>query len=148
MSDMQAFDNRLFYVCSLIEFMGRETKNKRSIITQALGKENAMRIYEYADVFHCEPIESVSEQWRSRCHIQTGDFDNISTCRYRLPSHWDIGKVYCRLIDSLGGDTMDTLFEVYSSWIAPKIDDYNIAVYYMSPGYLLASYRSGDLIDE
>jgi hypothetical protein len=145
---MQAMDNRLFYLCSLIEYMGRDTKNKRHIITGALGKENARHIYEYADVFHCEAIESVSDQWRSRCDIQTGGYDNVSTCRYRLPSHWDIGKVYCRLIHSLGGDTMDTLFEVYSSWIAPKIDDYNIAVYFMSPEYLLASYKSGNLLDE
>jgi hypothetical protein len=145
---MQSMDNSLFYICSLIEYMGRETKNRRRIIAEALGLENARRIYEYADVFHCDTIESVSEQWRSRCDILTGDYDNVSACRYRLPSHWDIGKVYCRLIHSLGGDTMANLFEVYSSWIAPKIDDYNIAVYFMSPEYLLASYITGSLLDE
>ena len=145
---MQGMDDRLFYTCSLIEFIGRETNNRRYIITEALGKDNIKRIYDYADVFHCETIESVSGQWRNRCNIETGDYDNISTCRYRLPSHWDIGKVYCRLIYSLGGDIMETLIKVYSSWLAPKIDDYNIAVYYMSPEYLLASYKTGSLLDE
>lgn len=32
--------NDFFYVCSLIEFIARRTKNKRGVITQALGKEN------------------------------------------------------------------------------------------------------------
>jgi hypothetical protein len=140
-------DNNLFFTCSLIEYIGRETNNRRLAVVEALGRENTTRIYEYSDVFHCEPIESVSAQWRERCNIQTGVFDNISVCRYRVPTFWDIGKVYCRLIQSLGGNTMDTLYKVYSSWMAPKIDDYNIAVYYMSPEYLLESYKEGTLLE-
>ena len=140
-------DNNLFYTCSLIEHIGRETNNRRICVAEGLGVANTLRIYNYADVFHCEPIEKVSEQWRERCGIQQGQFDNISVCRYRLPSFWDIGKVYCRLIQSLGGEAIKTLFEVYSSWLAQKIDDYNIAVYYMSPEYLYASYKEGVLLD-
>ena len=144
---MAGLDNRLFYTCSLIEQIGRETKNRRFDVIRALGRENTERIYDYSDVFHCEPIEAVSAQWREHCDIRPGTFDNISVCRYRLPTAWDIGKVYCRLIQSLGGDVITMLYEVYSSWIAPKIDDYNIAVYYMSPGYLLASYTAGNLLE-
>ena len=141
-------DNNLFYTCSLIEYIGRETKNRRITIVEAIGMENTARIYNYSDVFHCEPIEAVSEQWRERCGIQSGTFDNVSVCRYRLPTFWDIGKVYCRLIQSLGGDVIDRLHEVYSSWLAPKIDDYNIAVFYMSPEYLYASYKDGVLLGD
>ena len=141
-------DNNLFYTCSLIEHIGRESKNRRIAVVEALGIENTTRIYNYSDIFHCEPIEAVSEQWRERCGIQSGTYDNISVCRYRLPTFWDIGKVYCRLIQSLGGDVISTLYEVYSSWLAPKIDDYNVAVYYMSPEYLYASYKAGVLLDE
>ena len=144
---MPGLDNRLFYTCSLIEHIGRETNNRRFAIVDALGSENTARIYDYADVFHCEPMEAVSAQWRERCGIQAGEFDNITVCRYRLPTSWDIGKVYCRLIQSLGGDVMRTLHEVYSSWLASKIDDYNIAVYYMSPEYLFAAYKEGILLD-
>jgi len=32
--------NDLFYVCSLIEFIGRKTKNRRSTIVEILGKKN------------------------------------------------------------------------------------------------------------
>ena len=140
-------DNNLFYTCSLIEFIGRETKNKRLTVVEALGMENTARIYNYSDVFHCEPIESVSEQWRERCEIKSGTYDNVAVCRYRLPNFWDIGKVYCRLIQSLDGDVISNLHEVYSSWLAQKIDDYNAAVYYMSPEYLYASYKDGALLE-
>ncbi|MCL2126357.1 MAG: hypothetical protein FWH33_10285 [Oscillospiraceae bacterium] len=58
-----------------------------------------------------------------------------------------MGKVYSRLIKAVGGNAVDTLHEVYSSWLAPKIDDYNIAVYYMSPEYLYESYKEGCLLD-
>ena len=145
---MTRSDNKLFYTCSLIEYIGRDTNNKRIDVVNALGKENIGRIYEFSDVFHSDQIESVATEWCNRCNIQKGTFDNISVCRYRLPSHWDIGKVYCRLIKALGGNLVDTLFEVYSSWLAPKIDDYNIAVYYMSPEYLYLSYKEGYLLED
>ena len=140
-------DNSLFYTCSLIEQIGRDSNNKRSAVVEALGTENIARIYEHSDVFHCERIEAVSAKWREKCDIREGEFDNISTCRYRLPSCWDIGKVYCRLVQSLGGDPVATLREVYLSWLSPKIDDYNIAVYYMSSEYLLESYKEGALLE-
>ena len=144
---MEGDINKLFYTCSLIEYIGRETKNRRIDVIEALGKENVDRIYEYSDVFHSDRIEAVSAQWQERCNIREGSFDNISVCRYRLPTHWDIGKVYSRLIIAIGGKATDTLHEVYSSWLAPKIDDYNIAVYYMSPEYLFESYKEGCLLE-
>ena len=144
---MDEVANKLFYTCSLIEYIGRETKNRRIDVIEALGNANVDRIFEYSDVFHSERIESVAAQWQERCNIREGLFDNISVCRYRLPSHWDIGKVYGRLISAIGGMVTDTLHEVYSSWLAPKIDDYNIAVYYMSPEYLYESYKEGCLLE-
>ena len=34
----------------------------------------------------------------AEAHIPTGTFDNVKECKYSIPSHWDIGKVYKRLI--------------------------------------------------
>ena len=34
----------------------------------------------------------------AEAHIPTGRFDNVKECKYSIPSHWDIGKVYKRLI--------------------------------------------------
>jgi hypothetical protein len=44
--------NNLFYICSLIEFIGRKTKNRRSVIVKILGKKELFRQLEIADVNH------------------------------------------------------------------------------------------------
>ena len=41
--------NDLFYVCSLIEFIGRKQKLRRSDVVSALGEEAIRRIYRYAE---------------------------------------------------------------------------------------------------
>ena len=77
-----------------------------------------------------------------------GDFDNVASCKYEVPSYWDIGAVYARLIEGLAqGQIIDTLIEVYHSWLADYIDNYDVAVYYMTPQYLQLSYEEGKLLD-
>ena len=56
-------NNNLFFTCSLIEYIGRKKKKTRCEITESLGKENIERIYGYADVLHCEPIEKVAYEF-------------------------------------------------------------------------------------
>ena len=92
-------NNKLFFTCSLIEYIGRLKKKTRREITELLGKENIDRIYEYADVLHCEPIEKVAHEFVTECMITTGNYDNVIECRYRIPDYWDIGEVYERLIE-------------------------------------------------
>ena len=89
-------NNRLFYTCSLIEYIGRQQKRDRKEVTDFLGKERIARIYEYADVFHCEPIEKVAYEFSEECKIEEGNFDNVSECHYKIPDYWDIGEVYER----------------------------------------------------
>lgn len=83
-------DNNLFYTCSLIEYIGRVTKNKRKDLVQYM-KPDIGRIYNYADVFHCEPIEKVADDFIERNEVPTGSYDNIKTSRYEIPDYWDIG---------------------------------------------------------
>lgn len=90
--------NDLFFTCSLIEYLGRKTKNRRGIIVNALGKKEISRIYELADIYHSDNIETVSDDFIEKCHIAQGSYDNVSACLYSIPSYWDIGKVYKRLI--------------------------------------------------
>ncbi|MBR0472651.1 MAG: hypothetical protein IJI98_08170 [Methanosphaera sp.] len=66
-----------------------EQKNHRRDVVSYLG-EDIERIYNYEDVFHCEPIEKVVDDFINRNTILMGDFDNISTCKYTIPSYWDI----------------------------------------------------------
>ena len=48
--------------------------------------------------------------------------DQIYNFIYAVPSHWDIGKVYKRLILGIsrekGMDIVDTLFEAYNSFVS------------------------------
>lgn len=137
-------DNDLFYTCSLIDYIARETKNTRADIVNQLGKQRIEKIYELADVYHCDTMERVGADFIGEAQIKMGAFDNVRDCRYAIPSYWDIGKVYKRLIKQVaqeeGKQVVDALMEVYNSFISPKIDDYNSSMYYENPSYLLECY--------
>lgn len=135
-------------MCSLIEYIGRKTKNPRYVIVDALGEKYLNHILKHADIFHCEQIEEVADRFIEACNIEIGNFDNVATCEYDVPNYWDIGAVYARLIEDLKADDLiQKIGEVYHSWIARYIDNYNIAVYYMTPQYLQLSYEEGKLLD-
>ena len=112
------YDNDLFFTCSLIEFIGRKKKLVRTDVVKYLGEDKVKRIYSYADVFHCEPIEKVADDFIKLCNIPEGEFDNIAKCRYAIPDYWKIGAVYERLIEDVaeesGKDIITCLFEIYS----------------------------------
>ena len=61
-----------FLHCSLIEYIGRRVKRTRRDVVETLGKERLERIYEYADVFHCEPIEKVADEFIEESKITLG----------------------------------------------------------------------------
>lgn len=141
--------NDLFYTCSLIEFIGREQKLPRVEVVNSLGIDMIGHIYEYADVFHCEPIQKVAAEFCEQCHISEGAFDNVEECRYRVPGHWDIGKVYARLIEDCydAGEVVRGIWEVYHSWIDEAISNYNTDFYYQSRGYIAACYQAGEVLE-
>jgi hypothetical protein len=143
-------ENDLFFLCSLIEYIGRRTKNQRGLIVNALGKKELQHIYDYADVYHCENIDKVSDELIEKHQILEDHYDNIADARYAIPSHWDIGKVYQRLIldvaHATGSDVIETLMVVYNSWITRKIDNYNSSMYYENPSYLFESYKEGAVL--
>lgn len=138
----------LRYTCSLIEYIGRKTNNTRQTVVEALGEKYLKHILNHADVFHCEQIDEVADRFIEACNIKQGDFDNIKSCKYDVPSYWDIGAVYGRLVESIAiDDVVAKLIEIYNSWITKYIDNYNMAVYYMTPEYLRISYEEGRLLD-
>ena len=142
-------ENDLFYTCSLIEYISRKTKNTKKVIVEKLKKENIEKIYELADVYHCENIEKVANEFIEKANIKLGTYDNISECKYDVPTYWDIGKVYKRLIIMVNKDEskyVETLIEVLSSWIIEKIDNYNSNMYYENPGYIYECHKSGKII--
>lgn len=130
-------NNDLFYTCSLIEYIARKTRNSPTAIANTLGKERLTNIYSIADIYHSDNIDRVSDDFINECGIQTGSFDNVAECRYAVPTHWDIGKVYKRLILKVSKgentDVITALIKVFSSGIVTLIEDYNSSFYYDSP---------------
>jgi len=143
-------DNDLFYTCSLIDYIARKTKNTRSDVVNKLGKERLEKIYDLADVYHCDNVERVSDDFIEEAGIERGNYDNVGQCRYSIPSYWDIGKVYKRLIKQVSENdnvsVIDALFKVYNSFISPKIDDYNSSMYYENPSYIYECYRENQIL--
>ncbi|MDR1832579.1 MAG: hypothetical protein LBQ97_07620 [Fusobacteriaceae bacterium] len=140
-------ENDLFFVCSVIEYIGRMTKNNRSEIVSKVGKTELQRLMDLADVFHCEPIEKTASELIDRYGITEGNFDNVAECKYNVPTFFDIGKVYKRLVLSIARaenlPIIDALIKVYSSWVDKKIQDYNSSMYFENPEYLFESYKAG-----
>ena len=143
-------DNDLFYTCSLIEYISRKTKNIRADVVNKLGKDRISKIYELADVYHCDNIDSVSDEFIEESNILPGKFDNVADCTYAVPSNWDIGKVYKRLIKMVAKyektEIIDALIEVYNSFISSQIDDYNSSVYYENPNYIFECYKEKKML--
>lgn len=114
-----------------------------------LGKDIIRRIYNYADIFHCEPIEKTADEFITRCNIPIASFDNVEKCQYEVPDYWTIGEVYERLIEDIAGDDtdhiIDCIMEVYFSWIDGVISNYNTDFYYQSREYIFECYKEGKI---
>ena len=143
-------DNDLFFTCALIDYIARKTKNTRTYVVNRLGKEKISKIFELAGIYHCDNPERVCDDFIESAHIETGTFDNIADCGYAVPSYWDIGKVYKRLIKMVAEDkktdVIDALFEVYNSFISPAIDDYNSSFYYENPLFIFECYKAKKIL--
>lgn len=153
MSDIAREDktsNDIFYVCSLIDYIARKTKNHRRDIVSSLGEKNLRKIFELADVYHSDCIENVADDFIESCHIQQGTFDNVAAAQYTVPSHWDIGKVYKRLVLEIAKseniDVIEAMQKAYASFVSDKIDDYNSSFFYEIPHNIFLSYEVGHIV--
>lgn len=146
---MEKNNSALFYTCSLIEYIGRETRNKRDFVIDCLGKTALERIIKYADIFHCEPIAKTADDFIQNANIPMGNFDNVTSCRYTVPDYWDIGEVFERLIEDSypEKELINGIFEVYHSWIADKILNFNSDFFYQSREYIALCYQEGKILE-
>jgi hypothetical protein len=144
--------NDVFFVCSLIEHIARGTKNHRSVVVNALGKDKLQHIFNLADIYHSDNMDKISNELINTYKIEIGHFDNVVATHYSIPTIWDIGKVYKRLIMDVvnsrnTSDAIGVLIEVYNSWISRKIEDFNSSMYFENPNYIFQSYLAGDVLD-
>lgn len=134
----------LFFLCTVIEYVARQTHNHVRDIVNKLSDDDIVHQLRVASVNHCLPMEQICDEWIEDYNISEGSFDNVSSCRYAVPSVTAIGRVYQRLIlDVMKENVIETLRKVYNSFISDEISDYNSSFYYSNPDYLKCSYEDG-----
>ncbi|MGM9937393.1 MAG: hypothetical protein ACI38A_08615 [Candidatus Ornithomonoglobus sp.] len=145
---MTKMQNDIFYVCSLIEFLGRCTKNHRGDVVKCIGKSMIAHQLSCAEVNHCLSFEQVAEEIIEDTGLENGDYDSVGECRYTVPSVTAIGKVYMRLVCAVnrGEPFEETIYNVFSSFISDEISFFNSNVYYSTPDYLEYSYYNGEML--
>ncbi len=141
--------NDYFYVCSLIEYIARKTKNKRGAIVKILGEDGVKKQLYDAEVNHCLSFEQVSDELIEQYKIPQGNFDTVSNCKYAVPSFMDIGKLYSIMIEDCAkpGEEVKELMSIFCSFISDEISRFDTDLYYQNPSYLEWSYREGYLLD-
>ncbi len=138
----------IFYICTLIEFISRKTKNHRKDVIKCLTEENLLHELQVAQVNHCLSFEQVADEWIAKYAINYGDFDTETTCRYTIPSVTSIGRVYQQLVLASVTDDLivQSIIAVFVSFISDEISNFNSNVYYSSSDYLRCSYEQGYLL--
>lgn len=141
--------NDLFYVCSLVEYIARKTKNKRGAIVGAIGIDGIRKQLFDAEINHCLSFEQVGDEVIEQYGIRNGTFDTIKSSKYSIPDYQDIGKLYCIMIEDCAeeGKEAEELLRIFSSFISDEISDFQTDLYYQNPDYLECSYRAGKLLD-
>ena len=142
-------ENDLFFVCGLIEYIARKTKNTKKYVVEKIGKEILEKIYSLAEVYHSENIDKISDEIIEKSQINIGSYDIIKSCKYSIPTYWEIAKVYKRLILMVNNKKekyIDTLIDVLTSWIIEKIDNYSSSLYYENPDYIYKCYIENKIL--
>lgn len=94
-------ENDVFYVCSLIEYIARKTKNHRQDVIACFSKADIERQLRLAEANHCLSFEQVSDELIEDFQIAEGTFDTVRNAAIRflrlLPSECCIRAWYCLL---------------------------------------------------
>lgn len=138
----------IYYVCMMIEFVARVTRNHRKDVVAKMSKESIEHQLKAAEVYHCLSFEQVSDEWIEQYNIPMGNFDTVKDCRYTVPPVIAIGKVYQRLVIATAkiNKEAQAILDLFSSFISDRISDFNSNIYYSNPDYLRCSYEEGFML--
>lgn len=140
-------ENNLFFVCSLIEYIARKTKNTKKYIVQKLGKDKVSKIYDLVEVYHSENIDKVTDELIKELNIDEGSY--VLNIKNGKPTFWELGRIYQRLIlkkDKNPDMFIDNLIIILTSFIIPKLDNYDSSLYYENIDYLDECLISGKVL--
>ena len=146
---LQWNEDDLFFVCTMIEVVARKTHNRSRDVVEKLSDKVLLHQLKVASVNHCLSFEQVCDEWIEQFDIKEGNFDNISSCKYKVPAVTSIGKVFQRLILSVHKEDINLIEDirkVYNSFISDEISDYNSSLYCSNPDYIKCSYEAGTIL--
>lgn len=141
---MTEAQNNIYYTATLLEYVARQTKNKRDVIAELVGEKGVRDIYNFAGVSHCLPMAQVADEVVQDYNIPEGEFSPEAAAT-RVPSATDIGKVYMRLVEDAQPNPQkypEELFAILKSKISEWMVEYQSAFFYSPRDYVLDSYRS------
>lgn len=144
----KAYDD-LYYLCSLIEFIKRKTNNTSQYIVNIIGKEELIYIMDIAEVLHCDSFEETAERFIKEYNIITNKDEKVLSAKEEAPKYTKIGKVYANLIEKVCVDekeVINTLIEIYNSWITEYIEDYESDFYYLPVDYQKCCYEEKKIL--
>lgn len=140
--------SNLFFVCALIEEIGRQRRQPRSVVVKWLGKRVIRQLLRDADILHCEPLPKVADDYITMYELPMGSYDNVGQAHYRIPDVWTIGKVYARLAEDIAGDDLAaTVMRVYGKWTDKYLSDYDLPIYYQPRDYIAACFEAKRILD-
>ena len=90
--------DEIFYVCSLIEYIARKTKNYRKDIIKYFNKEDIKRQLRLAEVNHCLSFEQVSDELIEKYHIRKGKYNLTENRNPMVSTATDIGRLFQKFI--------------------------------------------------
>lgn len=141
--------NDLYFVCYMIERIGRQLKQPNKYVVNAMGHDELAKKLSLADVLHSENPLAVAADWIDEYQLESGQYDveavNPELCD-NIPTATQMGKVYKRLIlNTLQSeeDYADGILRVYNDPICEVIDNYNTSAYYEPSPYIARSYYAG-----
>ena len=137
-------------ICFLIEKVSRHIHQRNAYVVNKLGYDPLYHLISVANVLHCENSDQVVCDVIEEYGLEQGDFHienvNRELCT-NIPTEFDMGKVYTRLIvDTLypDEDYIEGVLRIYNDEICRTLDDYNNGSYY-EPSYVIArAYKIGE----
>ncbi len=148
-SDETVSDNDLYFLCYMIERIGRKVHQRNRYIVNRIPKEEWRRLISLASVFHCENPLKIESDWIENYCLENGTFYITQVDPQlvdEIPTPIQMGKVYTRLILATlqpSEDYIDGLIRVYNDEICETIDNYNCSAYY-EPSYIITrAYLNG-----
>lgn len=147
--DEQITSDDLYFICYMIERIGRHIKQPNKYVANAIGHDELAKKLSLASVLHSENPLAVADDWIHTYHLEQGTYDvtdvNPLFCT-QVPTATQIGKVYKRLILNTlqdDEDLADAILRVYNHPICEVIDNYNGSAYYEPSPYIARSYYAG-----